>query len=340
MNDLIIPTDFEKVFPSSLLGFRKAIHIFNSIKSFEDIERVFLKGAGLSINTYKSYLESIKQLYEYTDHKNPMQITAGDIEGFYDSLIEKGISKNTGRLRVSGLKKFFVGVEKVVPFYVSPFTGMSKKLIKKLARTKKGGTKKALTKVETIGLLNYLKKNITNIGLSNYALVYMLATSGLRVDELCQLQWKDVEEVDGYFTTYYIQKGGDSAETELYGPALEAVTRSFRRSFDRNPQPQDYLFYSEPRYPSDDRRKMSTHTLWSRIKNIGIDAEKEGIIKRNLTFSPHLFRRTLATLLYREGMKIKGIQLKLRHKNIQTTAEHYIDDSEKTEPYLKAIFVV
>ena len=50
MNDLIL-RDFEERFPTCAHGVRSAFDVFDSIKSFDDIERVFLRGAGLSPNT-------------------------------------------------------------------------------------------------------------------------------------------------------------------------------------------------------------------------------------------------------------------------------------------------
>jgi hypothetical protein len=60
--------------------------LFDSIKYFEDFETLLLRGAGLSPHTYRSYLTAVRQLYEYTNGLNPLQITPGHIEAFYDDL--------------------------------------------------------------------------------------------------------------------------------------------------------------------------------------------------------------------------------------------------------------
>jgi integrase len=79
---------------------------------------------------------------------------------------------------------------------------------------------------------------------------------------------------------------------------------------------------------------MTAHTLWTRIKRIGAIVCGEGIIARELQFSPHLFRRSYATLLYKSGMKLKAIQNITRHASIETLCKHYVDDSEPAAPYL------
>jgi hypothetical protein len=60
MNDLTIPTKIELLFPTLPNNLQRAYNILNEIRSFDDIERDFLKDAGLSVNTYKTYLDSVK----------------------------------------------------------------------------------------------------------------------------------------------------------------------------------------------------------------------------------------------------------------------------------------
>ncbi len=324
--------------PSSLTeGVKKAQTVFNSIQSFEDIERIFLKGAGLSPNTYKSYLTAIKQLYESTGHRNPLQITAADIETFYDDLVKK-VDRNTASQRIAGLKKFFSGIRGVIPIYTSPFDKMTDKLKKKLNTSKKGNrTKPALTKTEANSLLTWLNDQNTIQGVSNYAIVFMLITSGLRADELCQLRWKDIEIMDGSIKAYFTGKGGLDAEQELYGPAVQACRVYFQKAFLRDPDPEDYLFYTLERngHPA---RPLTPHCLWERVKRISKGARQEGVIKRDINITPHTFRRTYATLLNQSGMKLKSIQLKTRHSNIETLTKYYIDDSEPAGKYLDLLF--
>jgi hypothetical protein len=44
----------------------------------------------------------------------------GDIAAFYDDLCER-VDRNTPCLRIKGLKKYFEGVKRVIPFYEIPF---------------------------------------------------------------------------------------------------------------------------------------------------------------------------------------------------------------------------
>ena len=139
-----------------------------------------MRGQGLSPNTYRSYLEAVKQSYAFTEGKHPLQVTPGDIEAFYDDLA-KHADRATAYLRIKGLKKFFAGVRNVVPGFVSPFEIMSEKLHAKLNRTTRGNrTKKAPTQGELKALLEFLRRDTSIFGQQNHAIVYMLVTSGLR----------------------------------------------------------------------------------------------------------------------------------------------------------------
>jgi integrase/recombinase XerD len=340
MNDLTSPerahevlSQIQSYFPNILEALRKAQTLFERVRSFEDVETYLLRGAGLSPNTYRCYLTAVKQLYEFTQGLNPLQVTSGHIERYYDE-VSKRVDRNTAALRIRGLKRFFSGVAKLIPGYISPFEVMEEKLRKKLNRVKKGNrTKKALNIGEVKRLLAWLSEDRSVKGLSNYAVVFMLVTSGLRAAELCQLKWGDLELEEGTWTANFIGKGGKEASQELYEPAVMISQFAYRAQFHRDPELEDHLFWSLPAYAGDQVRPMTPHRLWVRITELGDRAKAEGIIKRDINFSPHMFRRTYATCLYRSGMKIKAIQEKTRHASIEVLVKHYIHDEEPAAPY-------
>jgi integrase/recombinase XerD len=331
--------DVEAAFPSMAEGLRKAFTLFNSVKSFEDLEREFLKGAGLSPNTYRSYLCAVKQFYEYTNGLHPFQVRPNNIEAWYDSLIKSGLDRNTAYLRIRGLKRFFTGIRNVLPAYTSPFDVMNEKLSSKLNKTRTGNrTKAALTAEEIRALLESIDTTTTR-GLQDRAIVFMLVTSGLRSAELLQLRWKDLERREGTWYARFIGKGDKAAEQELFTAAVEAADRAFKAQHGAgNPPLEAALFWTLPSFPGDQARPLTYHTLWSRVRDIGAAARKAGTITRELQFSPHLFRRSYATALYKSGMKIKAIQEKTRHASVEVLMKHYIKDTEPAAAYLDKIF--
>ena len=233
MNDLIISSNLSKRFPKLEAIIKQAANLFDSSNSFEDVETLLLRGAGLSPHTYRSYLTAIWQLYEFTEGLNPLQVTPGHIEAFYDDLVKR-VDRNTAYLRVRGLKRFFAGIRNVLPIYTSPFEIMSENLHRKLNKTKKGNrTRKALSVAEVKRLLTWLEKDGSAMGQRDYAIVFMLVTSGLRSAELVQLHWKDLEYFEGTWTAWFIGKGNREAEQELYTEAVGACRRYYREQFKR-----------------------------------------------------------------------------------------------------------
>jgi len=336
MNDIVL-RDFAEKFPTCAHGLRRAVDIFDQVQSFEDVERLFLRGAGLSPNTYRSYLTAVKQFYQFSHGLNPFQVTPADIEAFYDDLVKHG-DRNTAYLRIRGLKRFFAGIRNVINFYTSPFDMMENRLVKKLNRTKKGNrAKKALSKAEIRRLLAWLQQDRTAKGQGDYALFFMLVTSGLRASEAAQLRWSDLGCFEGAWTAQFIGKGDKDAEQELYTPAVEATRNFFRTQFARNPIAEDALFLTAVAFPGDKPRPMNYHCIWDRITKLGERARAEGILTRDIRITPHTLRRSYATNLYRAGMKIKAIQEKTRHASIDVLVKHYIDDSEPATPYLAQI---
>lgn len=338
MNDLIIPTKMNEVFPTLSEGLKRAWKIIQQINSFEDIERRFLMGAGLSPNTYRSYLTSVRQLYEFSGGLNPLQIDCSWIEQFYDHLIKNGVDRNTACLRIQGLKRFFAGIRNVLPIYTSPFEIMSESLRRKLSRTKKGNrTKKALLKGELLSLLAWLKEDKSVKGLSNYALVLTLFTSALRASELCQLCWKNLDHIEGKYIASFTGKGQVDAEQQIDWEAIEATKLAFYKQFGRLPGPGDCFFYSLESYSGKIPAIMTPAVLWLRIRDIGLAAREAGIIKRDIIFSPHLFRRSSATLLFKEKMDLKSLQNHTRHNSVDVLLKHYVDSSENSEPFFDKI---
>ena len=198
---------------------------------------------------------------------------------------------------------------------------MSEKLHAKLNRIKKSTrTKKALNRAEIKRLLEWLKADRSIIGMENYAICFMLITSGLRASELIQLKYKEIDynPEGGSWTCYFIGKGNREAEQELYPAAVQACADYFKKHMKRQPKPDDSLFYTDPVIPGEKPGPMTYATLWRRISDIGKATRESGIITRELQFSPHLMRRSYATLLNKSGMGLKAIQEKTRHSNIET----------------------
>ena len=206
---------------------------------------------------------------------------------------------------------------------------MSETLNRKFNRSKsRYRTKQALTKTELNDLLAWLREDRSIKGVENYAIVLTLVTSGLRASELCQLNWGDLYVDDGRHTVYFTAKGGKAAEQELYPASVAAAEDYFQAQFRRTPNPGDHFFYTLENYKGRTLAPLKSPTLWARICEIGFAATNAGVMTRELEFSPHLFRRTFATLYYKQTRDLKATQLATRHASVDVLMKHYVDSAQ------------
>jgi integrase len=313
----------------------KGLREIDEIDSFEDIERLFLRGVGNSPTTYKVYRNKVKLFYDFTGGLHPVLVKPADIEGFYDHRIGK-VDRKTAYLDIQALKCFFRGVERVVPTYESPFKKMPDKLLKKLTKTNSGGTKKALNRTEIRKVIEFLGQGESEREIEDYAIFRFLYATGLRGSELCSMKWEDIEldEDEGTHYVNGIGKGSKPFRQEVVDPeAIRAARKYFRKAFKRKPRADDFVFWTVPAYHGDIRRPLPYVTLYRRIVGIGEAVRKAGIITRALEFTPHLLRRSIITQLSKAGMRAKALQKFSRHSSVSTLMKHYIDDEEPARKY-------
>ncbi|MCK5569662.1 MAG: site-specific integrase, partial [Spirochaetes bacterium] len=310
------PEPFELTKKKAEAACYKAWAVFGEINSFEDLESYFLRGAGLSRYTYRNYRDSFKRLYDFLKGKHPAQVTAADLEAFYDRRLET-VDRLTAYLDIRGIKKCFEGMKYAVPGLKSPFDKMPEKLVKKLNRTKQQQTKGTLSKAEIQNVLEFLSKGVQVKDVGNYAIVQFLYSTGLRGEELCSLRYKDIEydEDEKIYYAVGIGKGEKPFRQEIvYHEAVEVARRYFHLVHGRDPRLEDPLFWTI----SHGIRPMRYHALYERIKELGEKLKEAGVIRRNVNFTPHLLRRSIITHLYKNGMRIKALRHFSRHSSVET----------------------
>lgn len=329
------PEPFELTKKKAEAACYKAWAVFGEINSFEDLESYFLRGAGLSRYTYRNYRDSFKRLYDFLKGKHPAQVTAADLEAFYDRRLET-VDRLTAYLDIRGIKKCFEGMKYAVPGLKSPFDKMPEKLVKKLNRTKQQQTKGTLSKAEIQNVLEFLSKGVQVKDVGNYAIVQFLYSTGLRGEELCSLRYKDIEydEDEKIYYAVGIGKGEKPFRQEIvYHEAVEVARRYFHLVHGRDPRLEDPLFWTI----SHGIRPMRYHALYERIKELGEKLKEAGVIRRNVNFTPHLLRRSIITHLYKNGMRIKALRHFSRHSSVETLMKYYVEDTEPASKYAEQL---
>ena len=197
------------------------------------------------------------------------------------------------------------------------------------------------TKDELQKILNYLDEQ-TRLGNElqrhdnylNYAIIRLLAFSGLRINEALALQWSDVS-----FTDYTISitkamsrcKGGYKPSTpktkasirtiSLDGKTmqiLKAWRTTHKEMLFMNGKRSEYIFSSFEGVP----RHIRT------IEKL-LDKTIEAVGVKRITL--HGLRHTHASLLFASGVSIKEVQTRLGHSDIETTMNIYIHVTQEQQ---------
>lgn len=151
----------------------------------------------------------------------------------------------------------------------------------------------------------------------DYALIIVLYYAGLRVGEVCALQWGDIGE-----RRLHIRHG--KGDKERYVPAH----RKIREALDAV-RPPDHLRHGWV-FPSWQKVGHPLTTRWAQrtmerlCLEVGIEREKA---------HPHVLRHTFATGTYRAKRNLLATKRLLGHSSVQTTEiyTHLVtDDLEET----------
>lgn len=341
MNDLAIPEKLRSYSENLHDRFNTELMLvardMGSIRSWDDIERIYLQGQGLSPSTYRSYLAAAKGFFQFCDKQSPWilgQQPEGQawLEQYFDHLKAKGNSEGTCYARMAGMKNYCKGIQRRYPAtFEDPFQVMSENLHAKLfARPEKKAVARAMEKTEARRLLDWLSVQKSPTARRNYAIIAMLIYTGLRSAELLQLHWHDLEMTDsGKWYAMGVGKGRKAFRQNIGNvEAIEALRRY------RQGKPDDYLFYSNPIVSTQTIEPLTYNALYQIVKGIGVKATKAGIITRAFNWSPHMMRRTHATILHEDGMSVAAIKHDMRHSSFNTTLDHYIPINEEASDYM------
>ena len=152
--------------------------------------------------------------------------------------------------------------------------------------------------------------------------VRCLLSTGLRISELVNLKWSDVEIANDVLTVRY-GKGAKNRRVRLYTSGQDAFIRWAAHTHPDLTLEQIGLI---------DERVLRVHTsdairFW--LRSLG---KKCGLASRHL--HPHLLRHSSAILDLENGANLRVVQMRLGHASLQTTARYLqiTDDAQKKAP--------
>ena len=156
--------------------------------------------------------------------------------------------------------------------------------------------------------LLHAPNNKTALGYRDRTVLEVLYSSGIRKEELINLQLGDVDYHDG-FVRINSGKGNKDRVVPIGKIAcryLENYVKAVRPMLIKNPH-NNHVFLSLR------GNRLSKNVVWELVKRYS----KKAKTKKNV--SPHTFRHTCATLMLRNKANIRHIQELLGHASLDTT---------------------
>ena len=274
--------------------FRKDQHIVAFLNSLI-IEK------GLSKNTIQSYESDIYQLYQWNISKNKKRITEIkkiDTSQYISYLFSQKLKSTSVNRKISSLKTFFNFLLKKKLINANPFADqiMPKKPI---------SLPKSISEDDVIKLLDAPKPD-SLIGLRDKAMLELLYASGVRISELVNIKFSDLD-----LERNIIKVFGKGSKERLV-PFGEDAAQCISAYIDERKKNKDissikYIFLNNR------GSKISRHAFWHRLKEYCLEIGLKSDI------SPHTLRHAFATHLLNRGADLRSVQVLLGHSDLSTT---------------------
>lgn len=270
--------------------------------------------------TIQSYDFSLREFSDYLAETFENEIDLAIIESEYIKpylgwLHDKGLKKNSLRLRIAAVKSFFrfLYKKKYLPQNPAALISLPKK-DKKLPVF--------LIESEVTNLMNIFDTDNFE-GSRNLALAELLYGSGIRINEALSLNIKDINLEDR--TIKVKGKGNKERIVPLSSKSINSLTKYFKLRSIQKIKDIEAVFISK-------NGKRMYHSAAYRI----INSSMKGITESKKK-SPHVLRHTFATHLISNGADIRSVSEMLGHSSLSTTQVYtHLSVEKLKDSYKKA----
>lgn len=246
-----------------------------------------LMAMNYSASTLKNYSNSFINFLKFHNYKDPEEITKKDVVKYLAYYTKMGLSSSSGHLVVNALKFYFKNVkewDEDLSFMKMPRPKKEKKL------------PNVLTESECQRIFEAVNQ-------PKHKLILLMAYgAGLRVSEVCELQWKHINEEKHQIL---IKSGKGKKDRMVMLPySIVEYIKIYRSLYDT----KKYVF--EGRVKGEPYSTTSAGAVMRK-------AVKKANIDKNVGI--HALRHSFATHLLESGTDIRFIQKFLGHNSIKTT---------------------
>lgn len=307
MTNIIPYTSLEITLES---GTHCTIPLHPTALSDQQIIALWLKGK--SDKTVLAYNKDINRFYQEIG-KQLSQVTLDDLYKFRDSLIHlEPTSRHRALAAVKSLFSFASSIN-LLKFNVAGAFKLPK-LENKLAE-------RIMTEQAMQDILKWETDQ------RNHAILSLLYYGGLRVSEVCNLTWRNLQERDQAGQIAVFGKGKKTRHILLDTDTWREVW-----ALRRNEPIEQYVFLSRQVHSRANKqdKRLSEVRVFQIVENAAVragiatyeDVNKAGETILKSRVSPHWFRHAHATHALDRGATLPMVQADLGHENIETTGKY------------------
>lgn len=259
----------------------------------------------LSDSTVRTYISDLNQFFKVCGGNKRFDRHA--IDKYKEWMKENKLAIISMNRKISSLKRYNQ--------YLL-FTGQIKEMVvhesdQNSIQNERNPTK--VTNEEVIDFLETVKKKPSRLKVRNVSMVYLMANTGLRREEICNLKLSDLKKVNGGYQIYIVGKGAKQRKVSLNDLALEAIQSYLKiRNKSKYAKTSPYVYLSQ-------RGEKLTVSAINDMFDFytGSDFRRE---TDEDTLTPHDLRHNYASTMLEENILTPvELQTQLGHASLATT---------------------
>ncbi|MCJ8012465.1 tyrosine-type recombinase/integrase [Paenibacillus sp. KQZ6P-2] len=287
----------------------------DSYEEYTEAFLIWLKDAGYTSHTQKSYLGDVSQFLDSIGDKELEQVKKIHVMSYLSSVREQGVSDATRNRKHAAVNCFFKALMELEMLTVNPAAGIKK------SKTEKNRTPVYLDEQQLPRFLESVEGKYRS---RNLAVFLLMAYMGLRVGEVHTLNLTDYNRERRTLDVY-----GKGRKWRTL-PVPEAVGMMLDRAIQERITPwlkkEDALFISQK------GQRISIRNIQQIAADTFERYQSELPQRQRLPYSSHKLRHSFATMLLRKGADLRTVQELLGHSSIQTTTVYtHVTSKEKEE---------
>ena len=281
-----------------------------------NVEEMFTNTLGKE--TKRAYVQAIKEFFG----KDLCNITIEDMQAvtpemankYAMNLLNNGLKRTSINRKLAALHSFYkflcrrsVGIMTYNPFDSDEgcirFKNAQKNYI----------AKRALVTDEVKTMFDLAKMDNSIIGVRDLLVLELLATTGMRRAEICEIKIGNIQLTQGVYAINIVGKGNKERVIVASNEVMGIINKYMNMRGITMKDKDEYLLVSHANRKSGSG-KVSTNMIYSIVKHYAELADIDPD-----TISPHTLRHTFATQCIGMGTPIQDVQQLMGHASINTT---------------------